>query len=184
MANAPEGSVRKSGNRLRVTAQLVSAQDGYQLWSQSFDSELADVFAVQDQIASAVVTALKLKVLPNASSKGGRKTTTPEAYTHFLQGRALKNSGSTPSMRQAIEEFEKALELDLNFAPPTRHSPWRRRRMAIRATTNSRHALGRAARSRRPTGPSSWTRTVSMSWSHAGRCEPPSAGTGRGKRRL
>ncbi len=118
VANVLEGSVRKSGNRLRVTAQLVSAQDGYQLWSQSFDSELADVFAVQDQIASAVVTALKLKVLPNASSKGsGRKTTTPEAYTHFLQGRALENSGSTPSMRQAIEEFEKALELDPNFAP-------------------------------------------------------------------
>jgi serine/threonine protein kinase/tetratricopeptide (TPR) repeat protein len=118
VANVLEGSVRKSGNRLRVTAQLVSAQDGYQLWSQSFDTELADVFAVQDQISGAVVTALKLKVLPNASTSGsGRKTTTPEAYSHFLQGRALENSGSTPGMRQAIEEYEKTLELDPNFAP-------------------------------------------------------------------
>ena len=76
VANVLEGSVRKSGNRLRVTAQLVSAQDGYQLWSQSFDTELADVFAVQDQISGAVVTALKLKVLPNSSTSGsGRKTT-------------------------------------------------------------------------------------------------------------
>jgi len=118
VANVLEGSVRKAGTRLRVTAQLVSAQDGYQLWSHSFDTDLADVFAVQDQIASAVVAALKLKVLPDAAaSRSGRKTTTPEAYTHFLRGQELQNSGSAPGLRQAIEELEKALALDPDFAP-------------------------------------------------------------------
>jgi len=118
VANVLEGSIRKAGNRLRVTAQLVSAQDGYQLWSRSFDTDLADVFAVQDQIASAVVAALKLKVLPGSAASGsGRKTTTPEAYTHFLRGRELQNSGSTQGLRQSIEEFEKALALDPDFAP-------------------------------------------------------------------
>jgi serine/threonine protein kinase/tetratricopeptide (TPR) repeat protein len=118
VANVLEGSIRKAGNRLRVTAQLVNAQDGYQLWSQRFDTDLADVFAVQDQIASAVVAALKLTVLPNTAASGSaRKTTTPEAYTHYLRGRELHGSGSTAGLRQAIEEYEKALALDADFAP-------------------------------------------------------------------
>jgi eukaryotic-like serine/threonine-protein kinase len=118
VANVLEGSVRKSGNHLRVTAQLVNAQDGYQLWSHTFDSELADVFAVQDQIASAVVAALKMKVLPQAGAvAGARKTTKPEAYTHYLRGLELQNTGSTASYRAAIEEYEKALTLDPDYAP-------------------------------------------------------------------
>jgi TolB-like protein/Tfp pilus assembly protein PilF/tRNA A-37 threonylcarbamoyl transferase component Bud32 len=118
VANVLEGSVRKSGNRLRVTAQLVSAQDGYQLWSQSFDSELADVFAVQDQIASAVVAALKMKVIPGASGAGGaRRATSPESYTHYLRGLQLQNQGSVPGLQEAIEEYEKAVAIDPDYAP-------------------------------------------------------------------
>ncbi len=118
VANVLEGSVRKSGNRLRVTAQLVSAQDGYQLWSQTFDSELADVFAVQDQIASAVVAALKMKVLPAAASAPGtRKPTSPEAYTHYLRGLELYSGGSVHGYRAAIEEYEMAVALDPEYAP-------------------------------------------------------------------
>jgi eukaryotic-like serine/threonine-protein kinase len=118
VANVLEGSVRKSGNRLRVTAQLVSAQDGYQLWSQSFDSELADVFAVQDQIAGAVVAALKMKVLPAATSlPNARKPTNPEAYTHYLRGLEFQNSGSVTGYKAAIEEYEKAVALDPEYAP-------------------------------------------------------------------
>jgi TolB-like protein/tRNA A-37 threonylcarbamoyl transferase component Bud32/Tfp pilus assembly protein PilF len=117
VANVLEGSVRKSGNRLRVTAQLVSAQDGYQLWSRSFDSELADVFAVQDQIAGAVVAALKMKVLPAATSApSARKATSPEAYTHYLRGLELYSTGSVPGYRAAIEEYEKAVALDPEYA--------------------------------------------------------------------
>jgi serine/threonine protein kinase/Tfp pilus assembly protein PilF len=120
VAHVLEGSVRKAGNRLRVTAQLVNAADGYQLWSHSFDSELADVFAVQDQIASAVVAALKANVLPNsdsASAGGGRKVTTPEAYAHYLHGVQLYNTGSVPGLREAIEEFEKAIAADPDYPP-------------------------------------------------------------------
>jgi eukaryotic-like serine/threonine-protein kinase len=118
VANVLEGSVRKSGNHLRVTAQLVSAKDGYQLWSRSFDSELADIFAVQDQIASAVVAALKMRVLPDAAaSSSGRKTTSPEAYTHYLRGLQLQNTGTFPGLLEAIEEYDKVLALDPDYAP-------------------------------------------------------------------
>ncbi len=118
VANVLEGSVRKSGNRLRVTAQLVNAADGYQLWSRSFDSELADVFAVQDQIAAAVVAALKAKVLPTALGTGSaRKGTSPEAYAHYLRGLQLYETGSVPGLRQAIEEYEKAIATDPDYAP-------------------------------------------------------------------
>jgi eukaryotic-like serine/threonine-protein kinase len=117
VANVLEGSVRKSGNRLRVTAQLVSARDGYQLWSRSFDSELADVFAVQDQIAGAVVAALKMKVLAAASVSSTRRPTSPEAYTHYLRGLELQNSGSVTGYKAAIEEYEKAIALDPEYAP-------------------------------------------------------------------
>jgi len=114
VAHVLEGSVRKAGNRLRVTAQLVGAADGYQLWSQSFDSELADVFTVQDEIAAAVVAALKMKVLTAATP---RKTTTPAAYAHYLRGVQLQNTGSLPGLRGAIEEYDKALAIDETYAP-------------------------------------------------------------------
>jgi TolB-like protein len=118
VATVLEGSVRKSGNHLRVTAQLVSAQDGYQLWSHSFDSELADVFAVQDQIASAVVAALKLKVLPEGGASGsGRKAINPEAYTHYLRGLERQDQGSLPGLREAIEEYEKTVAIAPDYAP-------------------------------------------------------------------
>jgi serine/threonine protein kinase/tetratricopeptide (TPR) repeat protein len=114
VAHVLEGSVRKAGNRLRVTAQLVGAADGYQLWSQSFDSELADVFTVQDEIAAAVVAALKMKVLTAATP---RKTTTPAAYAHYLRGVQLQNTGSLPGLRAAIDEYDKALAIDEAYAP-------------------------------------------------------------------
>jgi TolB-like protein/Flp pilus assembly protein TadD/tRNA A-37 threonylcarbamoyl transferase component Bud32 len=118
VANVLEGSVRKSGNHLRVTAQLVSAQNGYQLWSRTFDSDLADVFAVQDQIASAVVEALKIKVLPDAAPlESGQKAIAPEAYTHYLRGLELAGTGTVPGARVAIEEFEKTLAIAPGYAP-------------------------------------------------------------------
>jgi TolB-like protein len=115
VAHVLEGSVRKSGNHLRVTAELVNAANGYQLWSHSFDSELADVFAVQDEIAKAVVAALKMKVLPNSATT--RKATSPEAYAHYLRGVQLQNTGSPVAVRDAIDEYEKALAIDEGYAP-------------------------------------------------------------------
>jgi serine/threonine protein kinase/tetratricopeptide (TPR) repeat protein len=115
VAHVLEGSVRKSGNRLRVTAELVGAVNGYQLWSHTFDNELADVFAVQDEIANAVVAALKMTVLPKLAS--ARKTTSPEAYSHYLRGVQLQNTGSVVGLRDAIEEYDKALAVDPSYAP-------------------------------------------------------------------
>jgi serine/threonine protein kinase/tetratricopeptide (TPR) repeat protein len=118
VAHVLEGSVRKSGTRLRVTAQLVSAADGYQLWSRTFDRELADVFAVQDEIARAVVAALTMKVL---AGQGGtvpeRTVTSPEAYTHYLRGLQLQHTGSTDGLKGAVEEFERTIEVDPSYAP-------------------------------------------------------------------
>jgi eukaryotic-like serine/threonine-protein kinase len=116
VAHILEGSVRKSGSRLRVTAQLVGAADGYQLWSQTFDRDLADVFAVQDEISRAVVAALRLKVLPEALARE-RRGTSPEAYSHYLRGLQLHNAGNRNGYRDAIEEYERAIALDPDYAP-------------------------------------------------------------------
>jgi tetratricopeptide (TPR) repeat protein len=113
-----DGSVRRSGNRLRVTAQLVSTGDGYQLWAQEFDRELTDVFAVQDQIAREVVEALQVKLLPGrAPTTREYRTDVPEAYNQYLLGRHAYNAGDLDGLRRAAEEFERAVSLDPGFAP-------------------------------------------------------------------
>ncbi len=124
VANVLEGSVRKSGSHLRVTAQLVNAASGYQLWSQTFDRELADVFAVQDEISHAVVSALKLKVLPNTDAAAPRPVTNPEAYTHYLRGLQLENTGSASGLQGAVEEYRRALVLDPSYAPAHARLAW------------------------------------------------------------
>ena len=116
VAHVLEGSVRKSGQRLRISAQLVSTADGYQLWSQTFDRDQADVFAVQDEIARAVVIALKIRVLPSGEGPG-RKATSPEAYTHYLRGLQLQDSGSIAQTPDAIDEYRRTIALDASYAP-------------------------------------------------------------------
>jgi serine/threonine protein kinase/tetratricopeptide (TPR) repeat protein len=115
VAHILEGSVRKSGQRLRVTAQLVGAATGYQLWSRSFDSELQDIFTVQDDIAAAVVTALQMTVLPKLLP--ARRATSPEAYAHYLRGVQLQNTGSEAGLRAALDAYEEAIALDAGYAP-------------------------------------------------------------------
>jgi serine/threonine-protein kinase len=117
VANVLEGSVQKSGDRLRVTAQLVNAADGYQLWSQTFDRNLADVFAVQDEIARAVVGALRVRVLPKESRTPEVQVTKPEVYAAYLRGLKVLNSGSFAEFPKAIEYFRKATALDPDYAP-------------------------------------------------------------------
>jgi TolB-like protein len=109
-----EGSVRKSGNRLRITAQLVKASDGYHLWSERFDRELDDVFAVQDEIANAIASKLKLS-LDHSGELAKPLTTSVEAYELFVKGRALYYLPGRPLV-DAIVLFEKAIRLDPNFA--------------------------------------------------------------------
>ena len=82
-----EGSVRRAGNRIRVTAQLINAQDGYHLWSQRYDRELADVFEVQEEIAAAIAGALQVKLAPKSVAAVRYKPNLP-AYEAFLKGAA------------------------------------------------------------------------------------------------
>ncbi len=109
-----EGSVRKAGNQIRVTAQLINVADGFHLWSASYDRELANIFAVQDEIAAAIVQALKLK-LDLVSATAGRTENT-EAYDHYLRGRDLARAPTRSGLLRAIEQYEKAVALDPNFA--------------------------------------------------------------------
>lgn len=109
-----EGSVRKSGDRLRVTAQLISAADGYHLWSQTYERELKDVFAIQAEISRAIVNSLKLKL---KTDKGQRYTEHVEAYNLYLKGRYNLNQYSPGGVSKSIEYFEQALKVDPDYAP-------------------------------------------------------------------
>jgi TolB-like protein/Tfp pilus assembly protein PilF len=116
VANVLEGSVRKAGKRLRITAQLVQADNGYQLWSQTYDRDDADVFAVQDDIAKAVVGALKIKLAPGEHVAATRGTSNAEAYNQYLLGRVLARQGTLEAYRQALAALTKATTLDPNYA--------------------------------------------------------------------
>lgn len=116
VAHVLEGSVRKSGNRLRVTAQLIRASDSSHLWSQAFDVELTDVFQVQDQIARAVVAALKVKLLPSQDVLNPHRPRVPEAYDHYLRGQDVFRRGRYDDIPRALDAFERAIALDPDYA--------------------------------------------------------------------
>jgi TolB-like protein/predicted Zn-dependent protease len=109
-----EGSVRKSGNQLRVTAQLINVADGFHLWSQSYDRELSNIFTVQDEIATAIVDALKLKLDLGAATAG--RTQDTAAYDHYLRGRQLGRQPTQAGLLRAVQEFEQAIAIDPGFA--------------------------------------------------------------------
>jgi serine/threonine-protein kinase len=110
-----EGSVRRSGNRIRVTAQLINAQDGYHLWSQRYDREMADVFEVQDEIAAAIAGALQVKLAPKPAAEERYKPSLP-AYEVYLRGRHHQFKLTSGSWEKAKECYEQAVALDPKFA--------------------------------------------------------------------
>lgn len=112
-----EGSVRRSNDRLRITAQLVNAADGYQLWSERYDRELKDIFDVQDEIAVAVVDALKIRLLGGEKSALlKRQTEDPKAYEFYLRGQSHFNRWTPADFQKAIENFDRAIAIDPNYA--------------------------------------------------------------------
>src|SRR5947208_464591 len=115
VANVLEGSVRKSANTLRVTAQLVRASDSSHLWSQTYDRDLTDVFKVQDEIAGKVVAALKVTLLPTQELPKAQRTNNPEAYQQYLQGRYYLNRFSIADFEKARAFLERACQLDPSF---------------------------------------------------------------------
>ncbi|HWZ30507.1 MAG TPA: protein kinase [Bryobacteraceae bacterium] len=110
-----EGSVRRAGSRIRVTAQLINAADGYHLWSERYDAEMADVFAVQDEIASAIAAALKLK-LSGELAEMRRHTPTLPAFEALLKGRHYQFDGTPEGLKRSKEFFDTAIALDPEYA--------------------------------------------------------------------
>jgi adenylate cyclase len=112
-----EGSVRKAGNRVRVTVQLISADTEEHVWSSHYDKNLDDIFAVQSEIAERVAVELKTQLLDSEKRTLEKKPTeNTEAYSNFLRGRELLREDTEASVRQALSLFEKAIELDSRFA--------------------------------------------------------------------
>ncbi len=112
-----EGSVRRAGSRLRITAQLVNVSDGYHLWSERYDRTLDDVFAVQDEIARAIVEKLKVKLIGGEDDRLVRRTTNIEAYQVYLQGRYFFARRHKDGLERAVDCFSRAAALDPGFAP-------------------------------------------------------------------
>ena len=110
-----EGSVRKQGNRLRVTVQLVSVEDGFHLWSEKYDRQMDDIFAIQDEIALSVTEKLKITLLENEKENIKAKTENKEAYDYYLKGRFYWNRRGT-GLKKGLDFFLKAIELDPNFS--------------------------------------------------------------------
>ncbi|MEK7316413.1 MAG: protein kinase, partial [Candidatus Eisenbacteria bacterium] len=116
VATVLEGTVRRAGTRLRITVQLANASDGYQIWSERYDREVTDVFAVQDEIANAIATKLRGALHAEADRSRSRgRTKNLEAYELLLRGRALQTKRGR-FMPQAIACFEQAIALDPNYA--------------------------------------------------------------------
>jgi len=113
-----QGSVRRAGNRVRVTVQLMNAQDGFQLWSERFDRDLDDIFAIQDEIARGIVDQLQvtLGIKQATLPLVARPTDDLEAYQLYLRGREASMLRSPASLRRAIEYFKQALARDPNYA--------------------------------------------------------------------
>ncbi len=114
-----EGSVRKSGNKVRVTAQLIDVKSDTHLWSATYDRELEDIFVIQDEIAGNIVEALKVALgtgADNAAMASGRPTENLEAYELLMQGRYIWHRRGEENIRKSIELFNEAIELDPEFA--------------------------------------------------------------------
>jgi len=109
-----EGSVRKAGNQVRITAQLINAKDGFHLWSETYDRDLDDIFVVQDEIASKVVAALRITLMGEMPES---QQTDPEVYSLYLQGKFFGNLKGQENLEKAIAAFKQALAIAPDYAP-------------------------------------------------------------------
>lgn len=124
VATVVEGSVRKAGNRVRVTAHLINVADGYQLWSGRFDREITDILALQDEIAQSIAGTLVERLQPGKESAGPavvHTPTNPEAYEHFMRGRFYMNQWTPASLDLAFQEFERTVQVDSTLAQAHHH---------------------------------------------------------------
>jgi len=115
VAHILEGSVRKAGNRVRITTQLIEVSNDVHLWSETYERQLDDIFAIQDEIAREVVKALKIQLLGEAPSAA---STNIEAYNLYLRGKYFATLGTRESLESAVTAYQEAIALDATFAPP------------------------------------------------------------------
>jgi TolB-like protein/tetratricopeptide (TPR) repeat protein len=111
-----EGSVRKSGDTLRITAQLIRTSDSSHLWSNTYDRNLTDVFKVQDEISREVVAALKLQLLPGKQPDNTQRTRNPQAYEQYLIGKDVARPGGRAPLEASLAAFQRALALDPDYS--------------------------------------------------------------------
>ena len=116
VATVLEGSVRKSGNRLRITGQLINVADGYHVWSERYDREMADMFAIQDEIVEAIVKAIAPSLAGEARAAIKRGTDNREAYELYLKGRHHWHQRSPMALKTALRLFEEVTTLDRDYA--------------------------------------------------------------------
>jgi adenylate cyclase len=116
VAHVLEGSVRKSGNTLRITAQLIRTSDSTHLWSQTYDRSLTDVFKVQDEISNEVVAALKLKLLPGTQPDNTQRTHSPEAYENYLIAMNAFRIAGRSNVETAVAALRRAIAIDPGYA--------------------------------------------------------------------
>src|SRR5262249_22211838 len=113
VANVLEGSLRREGHRVRITTELIDTQNGFRIWSETYERELQGVFALQDEITHAIVDALKIKL---ALSLPSRPQPNTEAYDLYLQGLYFSNKGTQEDLQRALSFFQRCLEKDPTFS--------------------------------------------------------------------
>jgi len=116
VATILEGSVRKEGQRVRITAQLIKVADGFHLWSETYDRQLNDIFAVQDEIARSVAGSLKVTLLGGKTATPSTQGANAEAYNAYLQGEYFSKRGSKENLEKAVSYYEQAIKLDPGYA--------------------------------------------------------------------
>ena len=116
VATVLEGSVRRDGGRLRVSARLADAETGYQIWTDDYDRRLADIFAVQDEIARAIAGALELRLTPGAADAAVRRPSTLEAHDLYLRGVHVRNQLTSDALTKAVDFFDRAIQIDSGYA--------------------------------------------------------------------
>jgi TolB-like protein/DNA-binding winged helix-turn-helix (wHTH) protein/tetratricopeptide (TPR) repeat protein len=117
VATVLEGSVRRDGDRVRITVQLINVSNGFHLWSETYDKKMTDLFDVQDDIARSVVSALQVQLLPGQDQAVTRhRTKSPQAFDMFLTGQKFRAFGGPDNDRRAIAAYERAIALDPEFS--------------------------------------------------------------------
>ncbi|HSF16321.1 MAG TPA: hypothetical protein VLK65_12300 [Vicinamibacteria bacterium] len=169
-----EGSVRRAGSKLRVSAQLVNAADGYQIWSERYDREMADVFEIQDEITEVIVKTVAPTLLGKRARSSKRQTENLEAYELYLKGRHFWHQRTARTLKAAIDCLQQAIELGLAGIDGNRH-----RRGRVHVENASDHERRRlevpdvgGSSSRQRFGSSPW-RSSKMCFALAHHSPPP-----------